>query len=121
MKKVLFALLLLVVLGALGFFLWSGWTYSEGSRSGYLFKISKKGYVFKTYEGQLNLGGIGAGDGGIGSENKYWNFSVSNGEVFEEMERYEGKRVNLKYRQVMRSLPWQGETDYFVEDVELIE
>ena len=57
-KKLLWALLGLAILAIAGFFLWANYTYSEGTRAGDLIKISRKGYVFKTYEGQLKLGGI---------------------------------------------------------------
>ena len=39
------------------------WSYSEGTRSGNLIKVSKKGVIFKSFEGQLNIGGISMASG----------------------------------------------------------
>jgi hypothetical protein len=56
-KRIVFV----TVLGMVTLFCFSYWgTYSEGIRSGMIVKISKKGWVFKTYEGQLNLQTFGA-------------------------------------------------------------
>lgn len=50
-------LVVLIFLGAIAL-----WTYSEGTRAGQLIKFSEKGVVFKTYEGELNMGGLGTGE-----------------------------------------------------------
>ena len=52
-----------------------GLTYSSGTRTGIVIKVSQKGYVFKTYEGELNLGGFSQGEGTIMVKN-IWNFSI---------------------------------------------
>lgn len=115
-KKFFLVLLLLVVAG-FGIFVWaSGWTYSEGTRAGDLIKISRKGVVFKTYEGQLNLGGFQS-DANDGLSGNIWNFSVTKDEVYTKLQQYEGKRVKLHYKQRYRSFPWQGKTEYFIDDV----
>jgi len=91
-------------------------TYSKGQRSGYLTKISRKGVLFKTYEGQLNLGGISTNDE-AGLTGNLWSFSVWNDKVYEELQKYDGERVTLHYRQKFKGMPWQGKTDYFVYEV----
>ena len=53
-------LLTVLVAGVAGYYLYTA-NYSEGSRSGRLIKISKKGVLFKTWEGQLDVGGISGG------------------------------------------------------------
>jgi hypothetical protein len=58
MKKFLLITLLLVVVGVAAYLLICNFTYSEGSRTGYLIKFSRSGFVFKTYEGEMNLGGM---------------------------------------------------------------
>lgn len=118
-KKVLLAILLLAVVGA-GLYVWgSNWTYSDGTRAGTLIKLSRKGVVWKTYEGQLNLGGFqeGGNDGIVGN---IWNFSVPKKRFYEKLREYEGQRVRLQYREVYNAMPWQGKTEYFVYDVELV-
>ena len=54
-RRWLFYVLLLGVAGVAGYLLVCNFTYSKGSRIGYVMKISQKGFVFKTYEGTLNL------------------------------------------------------------------
>lgn len=97
-----------------------GLTYSEGNRAGYLVKISKKGYIFKTYEGQLNVNPFGGAAGSLNNGN-VWEFSVSNAATFEELQKHEGKKVSLHYHQVLKNLFWQGDTQYFVDGVELVD
>ncbi|MCB0653009.1 MAG: hypothetical protein KDC85_17155 [Saprospiraceae bacterium] len=114
-KLFIFLFLGLVVGGGL-YMVYSNWTYSTGSRTGYLVKISKKGYVFKTYEGQLNLGGFKTDDetGVIGN---IWEFSLKNRDLYEKMGTLEGKKVTLKYKEINKSMPWQGDTNYFITEV----
>lgn len=93
-----------------------GMAYSEGTRSGILTKVSKKGYVFKTYEGELNVGGFSQGDGTI-MPASIFKFSVPDKKVYNELEAMQGHKVVLHYKQVMKNFFWQGETDYFVEKI----
>lgn len=116
-KRVVLALLLLSLIGAAGFFWVSNWTYSDGTRAGILIKTSRKGVVWKTYEGQLNLGGFSI-DGQAGIGGSVWDFSIPKKAVYQKLQSYEGRRVKLHYRQVYRPMPWQGKTDYFVTDVQ---
>jgi len=90
-----------------------GITYSEGTRSGVLTKISKRGYVFKTFEGELNVGGLNQGDGTI-MPLSIFHFSVENENVYNNLQESQGKKVILHYKEVIHSFFWQGETDYFV-------
>lgn len=120
-RKIILFLLATLVLFCVGYFAFANYTYSEGSRSGMLLKFSKKGYVFKTWEGELNLGGITQAQGTM--LNNLWNFSVrdSETETINDLQKYEGKRIRLSYKEKMRHFPWQGETNYFVYQVEIIE
>ena len=119
MKKALFILLGLVVVG-LALFVWgSNWTYSKGTRAGYLIKISKKGVVWKTYEGELNLGGM-TNDPQSGIGGNIWQFSVPRKSIYQTFSEHEGQRVKLSYRQVYRNMPWQGKTTYMVYKIEPI-
>ncbi len=107
-KAFIYSLLALVVAGA-GYMFWANWTYSEGTRTGYLMKLSKKGYVFKTYEGQINLGGFQESDNTTILGNT-WAFSVQNENIIKKLEDLEGKKVSLRYKEKNKSMPWQGET-----------
>jgi hypothetical protein len=112
-KRFFLAISILAIVGV-GAYLWvCNWTYSEGTRAGYLIKISKKGVVFKTYEGQLNLGGFQS-DESTGLAGNIWNFSVYKDAIYEELQQNEGDKVVLHYRQKYKAMPWQGKTDYFI-------
>lgn len=117
MKKVkkiaIWAGIILVVFLSFMFY-WNYYnTYSEGNRAGILQKFSKKGSMFKTYEGELIMSSIAStGNTTIASEKFF--FSVKDENVAKEMFNLEGKHVTLQYEQKRGHLPWSGETDYFV-------
>jgi hypothetical protein len=107
----------LIVLGLIIYFLFATiYTYSDGNRAGRLIKFSHKGYIFKTYEGELNLGGINATNGGI-LINNMWQFSVGDQSVADSLSTLEGKDVTLHYREKVRALPWRGESRYIVDKI----
>ena len=103
--------ILLIVLYTL-FMLW--WSYSEGERAGVLQKFSKRGWICKTYEGELAMYVVG------GVAPQIWNFSVRDEAVAEELMKAVGQHVRLHYSE-HRGLPTScfGETDYFVDRVEI--
>lgn len=92
--------------------------YSEGERTGVLTKLSKKGYVWKTWEGELNLGGMSDNGGGTAVPN-VWRFSVADDAVAQKMlpAATGAKRVTLKYTEVWKASFTQGQTDYFITGV----
>lgn len=95
-------------------------TYSEGNRAGRLIKFSKKGFIFKTYEGELNLGGVTNATNGNIMMNYMWDFSVVNNDVADSLSRLEGKDVRLHYKEKLSRLPWRGDTKFVVDNVEVI-
>ena len=88
-------------------------TYSEGFRAGELVKISKRGLVFKTWEGRLSQGV---------SEEQQFDFSIQSKdkEVIEKLKELQGKKVKLTYIERFGTFAWLGDTKYFVKDVEEI-
>jgi hypothetical protein len=98
-----------------GYVMWRNYTVSEGTRTGTLYKISKKGYIFKTYEGQLQLAGIQ-----MMTPESQFLFSAKSEAVYLQLQSLEGKMVKCYYREVEDAFPWQGDTDYIVEKVEAI-
>lgn len=96
--------------------------FSEGKRAGEIIKMSKKGVLVKTYEGQLNTGGFSEGAGDITSS--IWHFSVkaSNTEVLNDIDKAldGGYRVKLHYREKYAKLFFLGDTKYFVYKVERV-
>ncbi len=118
-RFLLVVLLLAIVGGALAVFI-SSMTYSQGNRAGFLLKISERGYVFKTYEGQLSVGPLGNFNNAGGTAGNVWNFSAASQAVYSKLQEYEGKYVTLHYRQIYKNFPWQGDTPYMVDEVELV-
>lgn len=84
--------------------------YSEGYRSGELIKISRKGVVIKTWEGEISQGISGA---------QIFSFSVldKDKQVIEQLKEYQGEYVNLDYIERYATFPWLGDTRYFVTKV----
>jgi len=120
--KKFFLKILLGVVVLLALTIWiCSWTYSEGTRAGQLIKVSKKGVVFKTNEGELNLGGLRLGDQQNALEGNIWAFSVIDEQVLQEVKAFEGKRVKLNYKERYKSMPWQAKTEYIVIGVEPID
>lgn len=118
-KKFAVITLLILLLIGVGYYYVCGLSYSDGTRSGILTKVSRKGYIFKTYEGELNIGGINQGEGTI-IPLTIFKFSTTKKQIYDSLEVYQGRKVVLKYRQVIKNLVWQGETDYFVDHVSLV-
>lgn len=95
--------------------------YSEGERSGTVYKISHKGLVFKSYEGEMNLGGMAADANGQMVANTF-RFSVKDPAIVEEINKAtnNGKRVTLTYTQYFIA-PIKLETPYVIVGVKGIE
>ena len=88
------------------------WSYSEGERAGYLQKFSKKGWICKTWEGEILLSSM------PGAIPERFEFSVRSDAVASQLMAATGKRVLLSYAQ-RKGVPSScfGETEYFVEKV----
>ncbi|GGC03147.1 hypothetical protein [Dyadobacter sediminis] len=120
-KWVIFAIFLAIVFGIL-YYLTFGY-YSEGKRGGFVTRLSNKGYLFKTYEGELRMGGLYEGEGTMNSQR--WIFSVSskNKDAIAKLEDAiaNGHRVSLTYEEKFFQLPWNGDTQFFVTNVEVLD
>jgi hypothetical protein len=95
------------------FMLW--YSYSDGDRAGVLQKFSKRGWICKTWEGEIAMYVVG------GVAPQIWNFSVRDDAVAEQLQAAVGQQVRLHYAE-HRGLPTNcfGETDYFVNRVEVV-
>lgn len=114
-KKLSLFLIFGLIIFSTGYYFYRTYTISEGTRTGILFKISKKGKVFKTYEGQLQLAGAT-----IMNKESTFEFSAENEAVYMSMQEHEGKNIRLHYKEKVNAFPWQGDTDYLVYKVEAI-
>lgn len=95
------------------FMLW--WSYSEGERAGVLQKFSKRGWICKTYEGEVAQYIVG------GVAPQIWYFSVRDPVLAEQLHKAVGQQVRMHYKE-HRGLPTTcfGETDYFADRFEII-
>jgi len=112
MKKVLFSFILLFLLFFAGYFIFIYYVpYSEGYRAGELIKISNKGVIFKTWEGEISQGV---------SEAQIFKFSVEDNqiEVIDDLKKMQGNQVKLTYKERYATFPWMGDTKYFVTKVQ---
>lgn len=118
-KSFLTALLGLVVLvsAILAAYTWVAlhWSYSEGERAGFMQKLSKKGWICKSWEGELSLVAL------PGAAPEKFIFSVRDDAVAAKINQQVGQRVALTYEE-HRGLPTTcfGDTEYFVTDVILV-
>ena len=111
MKKFLVIIIGIIVVSAVFYFafLYNA-TYSEGVRSGELIKFSRKGLIFKTYEGELSQGISGA---------QIFHFSVMDNQekVIVDLKEMQGHYLKLTYVERYRTFPWWGDTKYFITEV----
>ncbi len=117
-KKVLIVVIVLVLI-SFSLLYWG--TYDSGLMAGKVLRISKRGLIFKTYEGKLNLETFGALKGTSPIAESF-DFSVegNNPEVIKMLEEaaLSGERVNLHFNKRYVAFPWRGETKYFITSVE---
>lgn len=112
-------ILLVISFSAIISFTAPSYVYSDGVKTGTLIKVTKKGFIFKTYEGQINLGGmVSNGDGGMVAN--IWSFSIKDEETFRKLQKYQDRRIRIYYEQFLW-LPVQvGSTDYLVKDIKAL-
>jgi hypothetical protein len=105
-----------VVLPILLIALWTtialGWAYSRGDRAGYIQKFSQKGWLCKTWEGEIAMVNM------PGQAQEKFAFSVRSDSIAHEITRLMGNRVDITYEE-HRGIPLRcfGETSYFVTGV----
>ena len=110
------AILAVILVPALVFTIWAGitlsYSYSTGERVGYVQKLSRKGWICKTWEGELQMSNI------PGSAPLLFEFSVRSDSLAKAIQAISGRRVALSYEQHV-GVPTNcfGETQYFVVGV----
>jgi len=117
MKKFLTILLFgIIVVGGLWFAWHFYWVLGEGVKAGQLNYVTKKGYVFKTYEGKLIQVGFQGGQSGSVQSNEF-RFSVVSEDVANKLMRNSGKEFELHYKEYMGALPWRGTSEFVVDSI----
>ncbi len=92
------------------------WSYSDGERVGYVQKFSKKGWLCKTWEGELAMFPV------VAMQAEKFFFSVRDDAVAAQINAALGKRVSLRYEE-HKGVPTScfGETPYYVVEVRVLE
>lgn len=104
------ALLIILIAGGIGNF-----TKSDGHRSGLLTKLSYKGMVKKSWEGEITLGGLNQGAANT------WEFTVTDPEIATNLEACVGKNITVHYSQTVFHNPFSRDTSYIVLSFETID
>lgn len=101
-----------------GLYIWLmlHWAYSTGERAGYVQKLSKKGVICKTYEGELILVSM------PGTQAEKFYFTVKDPHMAQLINASIGKRVRLSYEQHV-GLPGNcfGDTSYFINQIQVVD
>src|SRR3954470_12730441 len=110
----IFVAIALLVAGYFWFVL--SWSYSEGERAGWVQKLSDKGWVCKTWEGEMAMVSM------PGTMSEKFAFTVLDDAVADPVNKVMGKRVSLHYEEKV-GLPTScfGETRYYVKKVSVVE
>lgn len=108
--------LVLILLGGAWTWLTLHWSYSEGERAGYVQKLSKKGWLCKTWEGEIAMVTM------PGAIPEKFTFTVPDDGIADKINNLAGQRVVLHYQQ-HKYIPFScfGETEYFVDQVRPIQ
>jgi hypothetical protein len=110
---ILAALVVMIVVGWT--WLTLSWSYSVGERAGVLQKFSRKGWICKTYEGEVAQYVVG------GVAPQIWYFSVRDDAVAQQLFKVVGQNLQLRYRE-HRGIPTNcfGDTPYFAESFTIV-
>jgi hypothetical protein len=108
-------LLLVLVGGGLYLGLAMTWSYSSGDRAGYVQKFSKKGWVCKTWDGELAMANL------PGAMPEIFAFTVRDDAVAAQINTHLGSRVAISYEQHLGLPSCFGETSYWVQSVRKVE
>jgi hypothetical protein len=115
-KIAIIVLLLVGLLGGLWTWFTLSWAYSDGDRAGVLQKFSSKGWICKTYEGELAQYVVG------GVAPQIWYFSTRDEKLAAELSKAVGEQIRLHYTE-HRGVPTScfAETPYFAEGFTIVE
>lgn len=110
-------LFLLVIIIFSIFCYWKySYTYSDGYRNGLMQKLSHRGNMIKTYEGELVMSSVTSTNNVALASEKFY-FSVPNDSIAKVLQSFEGKQVKLHYVQKNGTLFWRGDSEYLVDGV----
>jgi len=109
---------IVIIIGGIALWTWAtlSYDYSDGERAGYVQKFSRKGWLCKTWEGELALVNL------PGAMPEIFHFTVRDNATAKRIQATVGKRVALSYEQHI-GVPTScfGDTQYYITDVHVIE
>jgi hypothetical protein len=120
MKRVL-GIIVLVAVVVLLLFIGTRYyfVFGEGVKAGTLNYIVKKGYVFKTYEGEMILTGLQSRAPNSMQSNEF-SFSIEDAALAQKLMLNSGREMQLHYKEYLGSVPWRGYSKFIVDSVVLI-
>lgn len=113
MKKFAWSATTIILLVLVIFIYWRFYfVYSEGTKAGILNTFQQKGFVFKTYEGNLIQSGFKAN-----VQSNEFVFSVVDEKVANVLNQNSGREINVHYKRYLGALPWRGVEKYIVDSI----
>jgi hypothetical protein len=115
--KSILGYMVVVVLALGGYILVvTSWSYSSGERAGWVQKLSSKGWLCKTWEGEMAMVSM------PGTTTEKFHFTVWDEDIAEQINKVMGKRVSLHYEE-KKGIPTScfGETRYYITSVSVVD
>jgi hypothetical protein len=117
MRKATTIIVTVILIALIGFIYWRYFfVFAEGTKAGVLNTFQKKGYLFKTYEGQLIQSGF-RGNPTTAIQSNQFSFSVTDEKVAEKLMQNSGKDMELHYKRYIGTLPWRGMQPFIIDSV----
>lgn len=116
-RKILVIVFLVLFVG-IAFFVWWNYyyTYSDGNRYGLLQKFSRRGNLFKTYEGEMILSSVRVNQNVPIASEKFF-FTVLDKKVAQQISNLQGRYVTIHYEEKKSTAFWRGDSRYIVDSV----
>ena len=117
MRKATTIIITVIIIALIGFIYWRYYfVFAEGTKAGVLNTFQKKGYVFKTYEGQLIQSGF-RGNPTTTIQSNQFSFSVTDEKVAQRLMENSGKDMELHYKRYQGTLPWRGMQLFVIDSI----
>jgi len=117
MRKAGAIIVTVIILALVAFIYWRYFfVFAEGTKAGILNTFQKKGYLFKTYEGQLIQSGF-RGNPTTAIQSNQFSFSVTKESVAQKLMENSGKDMELHYKRYQGALPWRGMQLFIIDSV----